>query len=418
MSTLALVTALAAQATAPSGSTTPPAETATSRGAERPAVTTFVDLEAAAGYSTNPVQQIVGSTGAGFGRFSINAVHSLESPRTSTSISAYAQDIIYSRRNGSEFSADLRANHSARVSEKLSIYGSLDGSIDTGGQLDTRILGVPTVPVVPGIQPPPIVLLPGQDTLFVRGRQYFIRADGGGSLTISTRDSMNFRLGVEHLISKNGGFKTTYTSFPLSFGYDRTLSARTTVGLGVEYQHTAYNGPASFWDVSPRLTVRQRLSERLTLSASVGPSFATTDNGLTKTHSTGLAGNASLCSDTGERTQFCGGVSLNQQSATAFGASRSISANINYSRQLDANQTLRFSIDGSHYASPTLLVTGTSFSNSTYVRGAADYTRRFGGRRWYGGATLSARKLTEPGPDPKMDFSGSLFIRYRLGDNR
>jgi hypothetical protein len=34
----------------------------------------------------------------------------------------------------------------------------------------------------------------------------------------------------------------------------------------------------------------------------------------------------------------------------------------------------------------------------------------------FGGINLSGRKLTQNGPDPKADFSGSLFIRYRFGD--
>ena len=88
---------------------------------------------------------------------------------------------------------------------------------------------------------------------------------------------------------------------------------------------------------------------------------------------------------------------------------------VDYSRRLDADQTIRFSLDGSRYSSPTSFITGQTFSTATYVRAAADYTRRLG-NRWFAGATVAARKLTERGPDPKADLSGSLFIRYRLGD--
>jgi hypothetical protein len=34
----------------------------------------------------------------------------------------------------------------------------------------------------------------------------------------------------------------------------------------------------------------------------------------------------------------------------------------------------------------------------------------------FAGLDLAARKLTQTGPDPKTDFNGSLFIRYRFGD--
>ena len=60
---------------------------------------------------------------------------------------------------------------------------------------------------------------------------------------------------------------------------------------------------------------------------------------------------------------------------------------------------------------------GQSFSRTTYYRAAAAYTRRISDR-WFGGVNLAARKLTQAGPDPKTDFSASLFLRYRLGDLR
>jgi len=409
MNTLALVAALAAQATEPSGST---ATDAGIKGANQLGSTNFVELEAAAGYSTNPRQDIIGSTGSGFGRFSITGVHSTVSARTTTMISALAQENVYTS-NGSNFSAHVRAYHTAHVSEHLNVYGTLEGSIDKGGQLDNQILGNPLGPGIPST-PQPIVLLPGQDSLFVRGRTFRVRADGGGSIALSELDSLHLRSGFEYLDSKSALFTTRYTTIPVAFGYDRTLGTRTTVGLEVQYHHTDYSGSRSFWDISPRLTVTRRLAEQTNLSASFGPSFATNKDVTGTQHSTGVAGDLSICSSS-ERSDFCGTVSLSQQVATAFGTSKSISANIHYSRRLDANQTLRFSVEGNRYSSSRTLVTVNSFSNATYVRGAADYSRRFGSR-WYAGATVAARKLVEPGPDPKMDFSGSLFIRYRLGD--
>jgi len=415
MNAFALVTALAAQATAPSGSTVPPVDATSSASSSHLGSITFVDLGAAVGYSTNSVQKFGGSTGSAFGRFSINGVHTRVSDRTSTSIAAYVQDTIYARGGRSRISANLRANHFARVSERLSLFGSAEGSVDQGGQLDTQIIGNQVIPIVPGDVQSPIILLPGTDTLFVTGRTYRIQANAGGRLALTTSDSMHFSAGLQHVTSKNGVFDTRYTSVPLTIGYARALGTRTSIGADVAYQRTDYNGPASFWDVSPRLTLRRALSERLSLSASVGPSFGTSDDGVTKRHSTGLAADASLCSVLSQRTNFCGTFSLTQHAATAVGASRSVSAGFTYSRRLDADSTLRFSLNGSRYSRPTVLVTGTSFSHATYVRAAADYSRRISGR-WFGGVNVAARKLAQPGPDPKMDFSGSVFIRFRLGD--
>lgn len=415
MSTMALVIALAAQATAPSGPPAPATDTSTASTGPQVGTLTFVDLDAGVGYSTNPVQRNSGSSGAGYGRFSVRGVHTRVSTRTTTSISAFAQEAVYSRRNGGQLSADLRASHTARVSERFSVYGSAQGSFDKGGQLDTRVLASPGVPIVPGdIQPP--VILPGGDILSLSGRQYRLMASVGGSYVLSARDSMNFSSGIQHVVSKNGSFDTRYTTIPLSIGYDRTLSVRTAVGVQAVYQHTDYNGPSSFESFSPRLTLRQALSERMNLSASLGPSFSSSSNGSTTRHSTGIAGDLNICSATGERSSFCGTLGISQQAATSVGATKSITAGLSYSRRLDANQTLRLAVDANRYSRPTLLVTGPSFSHATYVRAAADYSRRIDGGRWFGGATLAARKFTQTGPDPKMDFSGSLFIRYRLGD--
>jgi len=60
-------------------------------------------------------------------------------------------------------------------------------------------------------------------------------------------------------------------------------------------------------------------------------------------------------------------------------------------------------------------VVGHTFSASTYAHAAASYTRRFGGRV-FGGVNLAALKLTQNGPDPKVNLNASVFLRYRLGD--
>jgi hypothetical protein len=114
---------------------------------------------------------------------------------------------------------------------------------------------------------------------------------------------------------------------------------------------------------------------------------------------------------------FCAHASLNQQATTVAGPARTVSAGVDYSRRLDADQSVQFSLTGSRYSAPTSLISSQTFSHSTYVRGAAEYTRRFGGRL-FGGANVAARRISQEGPDPKSDVSGSLFIRYRLGDVR
>jgi hypothetical protein len=415
MSALLIISALAAQATA-APSPAPPASTTSADSDSVAGESTYVDLEAGAGYGTNPNLRFGDDTGSGFGRVSAHAVHTRVSARTTTVLSAFGQETFYTNNYSSGLSLDLNARHSARVSEKLQIFGDADFAYDKGGQLDTRILGIPNVPIAPGSVQPPELLIPGGDFLSVTGRQYRASADFGGQLSLSTRDFLTASSGIAHSVFKGGGFDTHYTSIPLSIGYDRQLSPRTTVGARLSATRTDYDGPDSVWVATPQATFQTALSERLSFTGALGVSYASIDNGIDTRHSTGVAADASLCSH-GNRDQFCARASISQEAATTAGPTRSITAGLDYSRQLDADQTIRFSLDANRYSSQRSFIIGQTFSHATYVRAAADYTRRLGDR-WFGGVSVASRKLAQRGPDPKSDVSGSLFIRYRLGDIR
>jgi hypothetical protein len=95
-----------------------------------------------------------------------------------------------------------------------------------------------------------------------------------------------------------------------------------------------------------------------------------------------------------------------------------VSAGADYSRRLSADDTLDLSASINRYSNPTsVVIPATTFTHATYVRAAADYSRRISDR-WFGGLSLAARKVTQTGPDPDADLSASLFIRYRFGDVR
>jgi len=166
--------------------------------------------------------------------------------------------------------------------------------------------------------------------------------------------------------------------------------------------------------ITPELTAQLTLSPTLTLSGDAGVSFSAVDDGVRTRHSTGASGDANLCSSS-ERSQFCARASLQQQAATSAGPARVESLGVDYSRKLSVDDTIQFSLAANRYSNPIIIISGQSFTHATYVRAAVDYSRHFG-RRLYGGAELAARKLTQTGPDPDADVSGSLFIRYRFGD--
>jgi hypothetical protein len=414
-----LIAAMAAQ-TATAGTTTPPPEaTETTGKAVQIGESTYVDLEGGVGYSTNPILSLGSNNGAGFGRISAHAVHTRVSERTTTVLSAYAQSLFYTKRLGAQESFDINGRHDAAVSEKLHIFFDGDVAYDKGGQLDTRIIGVPNVPLLPGSIVPPPLLPPGGDFLTVTGRTYRADADVGAQWALSAREFLDLSTGIDHTVLKSGGIETRYTTVPASIGYQRQLNERTTVGARVVGQFTHYStsGFSTLRDVqviTPELTAQLNLSPTLTLSGDAGVSFSALNDGVQTRHSTGAAGDVNLCSSS-ERSQFCARASLQQQAATSAGPARVESLGVDYSRKLSADDTIQFSLAANRYSNPIIIISGQSFTHATYVRAAVDYSRHLG-RRLYGGAELAARKLTQTGPDPDADISGSLFIRYRFGD--
>jgi hypothetical protein len=406
---IALTAALAVQ-------TTPPASaTPTSPEGRKVGKSAYLDVEAGAGYATNPQLSFTSDNGRAFGRISGHAVYTRVSERTTTVLSGFAQNLTYTGRYGSQQSLSVDARHDAAVSERLRLFADATAAYDEGGQLDTRILSVPDVPPPPGsLGTPPELILPGSDFLSVTGKYYRFAAHGGGSLALSALDSLNFSTGIERSVFRSQLQDSDYWSIPASIGYDRQISPRTHVGARVGFQNTNYNGPATVRVVTPQATLRLLLSERLTFDAAAGVSFARVDDGTRTRHSTGADAQATLCRQ-GESSSFCARSGIRQETATTAGPAKSIFAGVDYSHRLDAASSIHFSLDASHYSAPISVIVGRTFSRSNYYRAAADYTRRIGDR-WFGGVNLAARKLTQAGLDPDADFSGSLFIRYRFGD--
>lgn len=410
-----IIAALAAQATsgAPAGaSTSSKPELAVER---KIGQISYIDVEAAAGYSTNPLLSVTSDSSRAYGRIDVHAVHTRVSDRTTTAISAFASNTSYTSRYGSQQSIAVDARHDAAVSETFRLFGSVNATYDEDGQLDTRVLSIPAVPPPPGAPPIPPSLIPGgSDFLSVRGRHYGLVGELGGSLELSPVDHLNFDSGARYSKFKSGAFDSDFTTIHGSAGYNRQLSARATVGAQVSFEDTNYNGPVNIQVITPQITSSLQLSETLVFSGAGGVSFASTDNGIDTRHSTGVTANASLCSIT-TAGSLCAHAGIDQQTATTAGPSKTISGGVDFSHRFNAVSTIDLSLSGSHYSSPTSVLTGRTLSSSDYIRAAASYAHQFG-NRWFGGVNLSARKVTQNGPDPKTDFDGSVFIRYRFGN--
>jgi hypothetical protein len=410
---IALIAGLAAQVAQSQAATAPP--TAEAAKARNVGQSTYLDLEGGAGFSTNPQFSRFSNTSSADGYISLHAVHSRVTDRTTTVLSAFGQETAYTNNYGSNQSLSVTARHDAAVNEKLRLFVDGNASYDKNGLLDTRIISLPEVPGLPGTpEIPPQILPGGSDFLAVTGKHYYFSADAGGQLVLSSLDNLDFSGGVDHSVFRSRFEDTSYWSIPASIGYNRRVSPRAEVGGHVGFLYTNYSGPQRIWTVTPQVTAQLQLAPQLSLNGAVGVSISSIDDGLRTRHTTGLAANVALCS-TGEYSHLCARAAIDQTSPTVAGPAKTISAGVDYSRQLDAKSSIQLAVDGSHYSSPSSLLSGNAFSSSTYFRAAAGYTRQFG-HRLFGGINLAARKVTENGPDPKADFNGSVFIRYRFGD--
>jgi len=415
MGPLLIVAAFAAQA-ASTGGSTPPTSTDAAAPKVNPGQSNYVDLEAGVGYSSNPNLSIVNGQGSALGRVSAHGVYSRVSARSTTLLSAYIEDVSYTGNRRSQQSVNLYGRHDAAVSEHVRLFVDATATYQEGGQLDTRILGLPIIPppIPGGVITPPILIPPGGDFLSVTGRTYSVAGHGGGTFALGSRDSLSLSSGLEHVVFHSGLTRTAYTRIPASLSYDRQLSARTTVGARVTAESTDYDGPASFRVISPQVTARTLLSPTISLGGAVGVSFARIKNGAVTRNTTGLSAQANLCGQ-GETSFFCARMSVDEEAATTAGPARSISGSVDYSKRLDVDQTISFSLGATHYSTPVSVLATQTFSAASYYRAAASYSRKFA-TRLFGGVNLAARKVTQNGPDPKADLSASLFLRYRFGD--
>ena len=169
--------------------------------------------------------------GSANGYVSVHAVHTRVTDKRQRSLSAYAQETAYTQHYGSNESFSLNARHDARVNEKLSLFVTGTAGYDKNAQLDTRIISVPEVPILPGSPDvPPTILPPGSDFFALTGKHYFLSGNVGGQLSLSARDSLNFSSGIERSVFRSRLDDSSFWAIPASIGYSRQVSPRANVG--------------------------------------------------------------------------------------------------------------------------------------------------------------------------------------------
>lgn len=378
---------------------------------------TYADIDVGVGYATNPLLAVGESAGRTFGRIGARLVHQRRSVRSSTLLSGYVENSTYTGSYGSTQLAGLAARHEFAASEKVSVYGDVNASYDEGGQLATRLVTVPTIeqPItdLPSLPGAPL------DYYSLTGRTYHLSGQLGSRIKTSLRDSATVRGGYSRTARRGTGFDSDQSDLFGSAGYDRQLSERATVGAMVTARTSHFEADGDEPDgdtrvITPQITGSVLLSERTRVAGAVGVSIAKVETGTTSESSVGLAANVSLCR-TGEFDLLCGAVSRDQQVATVAGPANSLAASLTYSRKLSARETLALSAVAARYSGGSPVDPDLQIHSNRSISASVVYTRTLSSRL-SGGATIAARKVSRSGPDPRADVSGSIFLRYRLGD--
>lgn len=381
---------------------------------DRPQNRTFVDLQAGVGYATNPELSFI-NKGSGYGRISASAFHGWGTERASTQLTGYVENTSYFQRYGNRQLFSLGASHSNRVSEKVTLFGNLSFSSDFGGQLSSRFFGIPVIEDVgQPVLPDNVVVVATPDPTALSQRQYRIAGSAGGSVSLSPRDSLSFNAGAQRIFFKGGNTsQLDNTGYDAAVGYNRLVNERLSAGARFIVSHTDYWQDRSILSYGPQLTGSLLLGERLQLQGAIGAVRTEQNLGpLGKVASTDLALDASLCR-TLEFESFCGRVSRRTQSASIGTAPTSTSIGAEYARRLSAKEQVQANLAIVRSGTSAGIISGAQ----TFYTLAGSYDREIG-NRLSAGVNVAARKLTVAGPDPKNDFSGSLFIRTRLGSVR
>jgi hypothetical protein len=382
---------------------------------------TFVDLFLTGGYSTSPFLDASDDEdgGSSFARVSVNAVHNIVGARGSTQLTAFAEQGFYfgSDRDGERvFSVGASTNQ--QVSERTSVYGSINGSLDIGGQLSSRFLILPAVPTSPDPTVPPPLLVDDPDLFVINQRRYRLSGQAGVSTRVSERGTVLFSAGA----SRNwysGEFPEDQTGLFGSLGYDHALNERTGVGGRVNVNRTSYDGDGGeTLVINPEATVRTRLSEVWDATLAAGVVFSKVDRDATlfgdddgDDWSTDFSLSGTLCRQS-EFEQICGALNRSAQSSAIGDIATVTSASLSWYRRLDANQTVALSAGLTRQEIG--VEDGEDFRTTNFQVGA-NYDRKVSGRLFVG-ASATVRKLTQNGTDPDTDLSGSVYLRYRLGD--
>jgi hypothetical protein len=390
-------------------------------GAAQTATRSTLDLSAGVGAASNP-QLTVDDQSSAFGRISASGMHEIRSERTVTTLSLFAENTSYLKGHGSEQIFDLRGHTVHQVSANMSIFGDLGFQGDFGGQLSGRFAGTtPDLDVPPVDQPVPPVVLDDPISTGFDDRQYRLSGQVGLSLQTSARSSIALSAGAQRSFGGDDLSNADYVNYFGNGAYDHRFNEHSSAGLGVNLQYYDYDNGRSSSVLNPYLSARHQFSDQVQGTATVGVLITRQEQFLGgSVKSMDPSFSFSLCK-VNTRGRLCGRASRDARSSfrlgTGIGSSAlaiSTSAGVDYSRQIDANQSIQVALVATRDSTKE---SGVADFHSTYFSLLGGYDRKLR-ERLAVGVNGGARKYSGPGKDPKADITATAFLRYRLGDTK
>ena len=380
-------------------------------------VSNSIDLDGSLGYSTNSYldpNSGSGSNGSLFGRVSALASHSVISNRTTATVSAFIENQTYvTDSRGSTQIFDVNGSIRYILNPRLNVYGSAGFSGDIGGQLNNRFTTLPSAPPpIDTANPLPPINVLDPNLISLNRRQYRASGQGGISYKLTQRDFVNASVGFNRVFFTKSDSTLGYRTLNGSLGWDRVLSERATVGLRVSAGRTDYRAGDDTTIISPAVTATLQLAEDWSLSGSAGASFVKRSFiTLGKDRSTSFSGDVTICKS-GELERLCASASRNTQASIGQNVVTVTAATLSYFRRMGVLNTIQVSADVSRSSGGDSLLIAR---NSTYYGVNASFNRRLS-QRLSTGINGSVRRIVRTGGGVPTDASGSIFLRYRLGD--
>ena len=364
--------------------------------------TAFLDLQASAGYSSNPFLFEDGD-GGGFGRVSANGFYGITGERSSTSLSAFVENSTYTNGQGSQQLANVAINQSYQASPTVALTAGASFSVDFGSQLSSRFLNTSTA--IPTTLPEIII----DPALFNRNRRsYRVGGNVGATFKISERDVISLSAADQQVFYDKDASDLNVNVASAEAAWTRQLDERTSFGARVTGQEANYGTPGESASVySLQGTVNRQVAEGWSASVAAGVSYAIRRSLTGNSRSVGPALDASICHSRPDE-QICGQVSRSVQTAIGQDALTQTSFALNYFRKLNANDTVQARAGLTRFGSRG------GFARVNYLSAGANYSHRFSDRL-SGGADLSTRDLYQRGRNVPADVTGSVFLRYRIG---